>query len=80
MIGTVDGPVFCDAEDTSGQTKDAELVADIISKCIDHVGAENVVLVVTDNAANCKIAGVFPLFRNSIHSPVNGTCECPSAT
>ncbi len=50
--------MFHDAVDTSGKTKNAELIAEIISACIDEIGEENVVLVVTDNAANCKSAGV----------------------
>lgn len=58
MIGTVDGPVFHDAEDTSGKTKDGNLLADIIARCIESVGPENVVLVITDNAKNCVKAGV----------------------
>lgn len=57
MIGTVDGPVFHDAVSTAGKTKDAEFVADVVSRCINKIGAENVVLVVTDNAANCVRAG-----------------------
>jgi hypothetical protein len=58
MIGTVDGTVFHDAVDTSGKVKDAELLSDILSRCIEKVGAENVVLVVTDNASNCVKAAV----------------------
>ena len=56
------------AVDTSGQTKDAELVAEIISKCVNQVGPENVVLVVTDNAAHCVRASIFSSRRNSIHT------------
>ena len=57
MIGTVDGPVFDDAVNASGITKDAQFITDVISRCIDRVGADNVFLVVTDNAANCVRAG-----------------------
>ena len=53
MICTVDGPVFDDAVNASGETKDAVFIADIISRCIERVGADKVVLVVTDNAADC---------------------------
>ena len=56
-IGTVDGPVFDDAVNASGETKDGDFVAKVISRYIDKVGAENAVLVVTDNAANRKRAG-----------------------
>ena len=62
MISTVDEPVFHDAVDTSGKTKDAELVASIIAECGEKVGADNVVLVCTDNARNCVKAGVRPAF------------------
>ena len=51
------GCVFLGAEDSSGALKDAAYLAKIIGKHIDEVGAENVVLVVTDNASVCSAAG-----------------------
>ena len=42
--------------DSSGETKSAHFIAENISAAIKHVGSENVVQVITDNAANCKAA------------------------
>jgi len=55
-IDAVLGATFLNSEDSTGQTKDAPYIAKHICKAIELVGAENVVQVITDNAANCKAA------------------------
>jgi hypothetical protein len=74
-IGIVDRPVFHYAVDTAGQAKDAELVSDIIARCIDKVGAEKGALVVTDNAASCVRAFVCST-HDCIHSCDSACYSC----
>lgn len=57
LVNTVDGPVFLDAENMEDQEKDAECLANILSKHIKKLRPENIVCVVTDNAAVCEAAG-----------------------
>ena len=38
--------------------KDAQFIADILIQCIQDVGPENVVQVITDNAKNCRAEGL----------------------
>jgi hypothetical protein len=57
MINTVNGPVFDRSEDVSGATKNADRLADVMRFTIEDIGPDNVVLVVSDNAANAKAAG-----------------------
>ena len=38
--------------------KDAQFIANILIQCIQDVGPQNVVQVITDNAKNCKAAGM----------------------
>lgn len=49
--------MFLRAVDTSGQTKDASMIAGIICSMVEELGVEKVVCVITDSAANCKAAG-----------------------
>jgi Protein of unknown function (DUF 659) len=51
------GSAFVKAVDTSGHVKDAAYIAELICSSIEDVGVENVVQVVTDNAAVCAAAG-----------------------
>ncbi|XP_059069104.1 uncharacterized protein LOC131859411 [Cryptomeria japonica] len=51
------GAMFLKAVDCEGQVKDASFIANILIECIDMVGPQNVVQVVTDNAKNCRAAG-----------------------
>jgi hypothetical protein len=60
MIGSVDGPALHTAVNTLilEKVKDAEMLSDLISRFIKKAGAENVIFVVTDNAANGVKAGL----------------------
>ena len=49
--------VFKRSIDTSGNQKTGEFIAEALLEIIDEVGVENVVQIVTDNVANCKLAG-----------------------
>jgi hypothetical protein len=51
------GNVFLRAHDTSGKPKTSKFLAKLITRHIEDIGPDNCVLVVTDNAANCKGAG-----------------------
>ncbi|KAL6976600.1 hypothetical protein U1Q18_052716 [Sarracenia purpurea var. burkii] len=51
------GAMFLYAEDYSGVEKSGVNIAKLLLKAIDEVGPSNVIQVVTDNAANCKLAG-----------------------
>ena len=51
------GAMFLYAEDFSGIEKTGKAIADFLLKAIEEVGPLNVIQVVTDNAANCKLAG-----------------------
>lgn len=46
------------AEDYSGELKDAHFIADILIKSIEQIGPNKVVQVITDNAPFCKVAGI----------------------
>ncbi|PWA68651.1 hypothetical protein CTI12_AA306470 [Artemisia annua] len=52
------GAMFMYAEDFSGVEKTGVEIADFLISAIESVGPTNVLSVVTDNAANCKAAGV----------------------
>ncbi|GAQ91180.1 hypothetical protein KFL_007390040 [Klebsormidium nitens] len=51
--------VFTTAIDTSGERKFGEYIAEQLIPVIEKIGPDNVVHVVMDNAANCKVAGRF---------------------
>jgi hypothetical protein len=51
------GSIFLRAIDTTGETKTGEYIAEQLCKAIEEVGSENVVIVITDSASNCKCAG-----------------------
>ena len=52
------GAMFLKAVDCEGQVKDGQFIANILIAAIEQVGARNVVQVVTDNAKNCRAAGL----------------------
>ncbi|KAM0928455.1 hypothetical protein ACQ4PT_002494 [Festuca glaucescens] len=58
MAVTEDGPMFLRAVNTVGDTKSKEYIFEKLVETIDFIGAENVVQVVTDNASNCRGAGL----------------------
>ena len=49
--------MFLKAVDCSGETKDKYFIFGLLKEVILEVGLENVVQVITDNAANCKAVG-----------------------
>ncbi|GJN03006.1 hypothetical protein PR202_ga20403 [Eleusine coracana subsp. coracana] len=55
---TETGPMFLKCENTEGKTKTKKYIAELLSEIIEKVGSKNVVQVITDNAANCKGAGL----------------------
>jgi hypothetical protein len=54
---TEDSPMFLRAITTEGISK-TEHISEKMLAVIDDVGAQNVVQVITDNAANCRAAGI----------------------
>ncbi|XP_021717001.1 uncharacterized protein LOC110684870 [Chenopodium quinoa] len=56
MIASETGPMFMKAIDCSGEIKDIDFIATLLSEVIDEIGDQNVVQIITDNASNCKAA------------------------
>ena len=57
MVVCPHGECFVKAVDSSGKIKSSAYIASIISDVIDEIGEKNVVQVVMDNAASCRLAG-----------------------
>ncbi|XP_062205403.1 uncharacterized protein LOC133907386 [Phragmites australis] len=51
-------PMFLRADNCEGQVKTKEYIAEKLKSVIEEVGRQNVVQIITDNAANCKGAGL----------------------
>jgi hypothetical protein len=51
-------PMFLRADNCQGEVKDMEYIAQKLRGIIDEVGRDNVAQIITDNAANCKGAGL----------------------
>ncbi|XP_057250027.1 uncharacterized protein LOC104907630 [Beta vulgaris subsp. vulgaris] len=51
------GPIFLKAVNCFGEVKDKYFIANLMKEVIQEVGHQNVVQIITDNAANCKGAG-----------------------
>jgi len=51
------GQFFLSSVDTSNMSKTADKVFEMLDAIVERIGEENVVQVVTDNAANYKTAG-----------------------
>ena len=51
-------PIFLRALNAQGEEKTKEYIADKLVAVVEEVGAKNVVQIITDNAANCKGAGL----------------------
>ncbi|XP_066312707.1 putative transcriptional regulator tpeD [Miscanthus floridulus] len=51
-------PMFLRADNCEGEYKSKEYIAEKLRAIIDEVGRQNVVQIITDNAANCKGAGL----------------------
>ena len=51
------GPMFLKAVNCFGEVKDKHFIANLMKEVIQEVGHQNVVQIITENAANCKAAG-----------------------
>jgi hypothetical protein len=51
-------PIFLRAINAQGEEKTKEYIDDKLVIVVEEVGAKNVVQIITDNAANCKGAGL----------------------
>ena len=63
MLSCTSGEVFLGSIDTTGECKDATYVANCMGDYIDEIGAQNVVQVCTDNAANMLATGALLVRR-----------------
>jgi len=57
LVNSPKGTVFLYSLDTSDISKTADKVAHMLDEVVEKVGEENVVQIITDNAANYKAAG-----------------------
>ncbi|GJV42729.1 hypothetical protein Tco_1421169 [Tanacetum coccineum] len=57
MATSENGPMFIKAINCMGEFKSKEFIANLMKEVIDEIGHQNVVQIITDNAANCKGAG-----------------------
>jgi hypothetical protein len=57
-------PMFLRADNCEGEYKSKEYIADKLRAVLDDVGRKNVVQIITDNAANCKGAGLLIEAKN----------------
>jgi hypothetical protein len=57
LVNSPKGTVFLSSVDTSNMSKTADKVFEMLDAIVERIGEENVVQVVTDNAANYKAAG-----------------------
>jgi hypothetical protein len=65
MAVTEDGPMFLRSINTEGEVKSKEYIRDKLCEIIEAVGPANVVQVITDNASNCRGAGLLVQERYS---------------
>uniref|UniRef100_A0A803NES5 DUF659 domain-containing protein n=1 Tax=Chenopodium quinoa TaxID=63459 RepID=A0A803NES5_CHEQI len=68
MIASETGPMFMKAIDCSGEIKDKDFIATLLSEVIDEIGDQNVVQIITDNASNCKAAGELVEAKNVLNN------------
>eukprot|EP00253_Pinus_taeda_P008701 PITA_08701 len=66
LVSCPKGTMFMKSVDASSHIKDAKLLCDLLDVLILEVGAEHVVQVITDNAANYVIAGKMLMERHHI--------------
>lgn len=67
VVHSAHGVCFIDSVDCSGDRKDGKYIFDLVDKCIEDIGEENVVQVVTDNASvNVAAASMLTAKRPSI--------------
>ncbi|XP_020173365.3 uncharacterized protein [Aegilops tauschii subsp. strangulata] len=67
VVHSAHGVCFIDSVDCSGDRKDGKYIFDLVDKCIEEIGEENVVQVVTDNASvNVSAVSMLTAKRPSI--------------
>ncbi|KAM3277719.1 hypothetical protein ACQJBY_045554 [Aegilops geniculata] len=67
VVHSAHGLCFIDLVDCSGDRKDGKYIFDLVDKCLEEIGEENVVQVVTDNASvNVSAASMLTAKRPSI--------------
>ncbi|XP_012855827.1 PREDICTED: uncharacterized protein LOC105975200 [Erythranthe guttata] len=76
LVNSPKGTVFLESIDTSSFAKTAEKVFEMLDKIVDKVGEENVVQVITDNAASYKAAGslLMEKMKNLFWTPCAAHC------
>ena len=57
MAVSESGPMFMKAVNCAGESKDKHFISELLIACIQEIGPQNVVQVITDNASACKAAG-----------------------
>ncbi|GJV00680.1 hAT dimerization domain, ribonuclease H-like domain protein [Tanacetum coccineum] len=57
MATSGNGPLFLNSVNCFGEVKDRFFIANLMKEVINEIGHQNVVQIITDNAANCKAAG-----------------------
>ncbi|XP_042424116.1 uncharacterized protein LOC122011797 [Zingiber officinale] len=57
LVNSEKGTIFLQSTDTSDISKTADKVFEMLNEIVDKVGEQNVVQIITDNAANYKAAG-----------------------
>lgn len=63
LVNSEKGTIFLQSTDTSDISKTADKVFEMLNEIVDKVGEENVVQVITDNAANYKAAGEMLMYK-----------------
>ena len=67
VVHSAHGVCFLDSVECSSARKDGKYIFDLVDKCIEDIGEENVVQVVTDNASvNVAAASLLAAKRPSI--------------
>lgn len=76
LLVTPAGATFLGSVDSSGQVKDADFIAEVITTAITKVGPHQVVQVITDSAANCKASWkiIKEKFPHIVCSPCAAHC------
>ena len=67
VVHSVQGPLFLNSVDCSSVKKNGKYIFDLVDDCIEDIGAEKVIQVVTDNASvNVAAASLMKAKRPSI--------------
>ncbi|KAL1190553.1 hypothetical protein V5N11_032833 [Cardamine amara subsp. amara] len=57
MANSETGPIFIKTVNCFGEVKDKFFISNLMKEVINEVGCQNIVQIITDDAANCKAAG-----------------------